>query len=125
MLKSILVVSAGGAIGCVARWVVGAKLNSVLPSIPLGTLLANLAGCYLIGLAIAYLGARPELAPEWRLFIVTGFLGGLTTFSTLSAEVAIALQAGRLATAFGELALHVGGGLLLVFLGMATAVSLR
>lgn len=125
MLKSILAVSAGGAIGCVARWVVGAKLNNVLPSIPLGTLLANLAGCYMIGLAIAYLGARPELAPEWRLFIVTGFLGGLTTFSTLSAEVALALQAGRLATAFGELALHVVGGLLLVFLGMATAVSLR
>lgn len=125
MLKSILAVSAGGAIGCVARWIVGAKLNSVLPSIPLGTLLANLAGCYMIGLAIAYLGARPELAPEWRLFIVTGFLGGLTTFSSLSAEVAVALQAGRLAAAFGELALHVGGGLLLVFLGMATAVSLR
>jgi CrcB protein len=102
-----------------------ARFNGVLAAIPLGTLLANLAGCYLIGLAIAYLGTRPMLAPEWRLFLVTGFLGGLTTFSTFSAEVVTLLQSGRLMWAFGALALHVMGGLLMTFLGITTVMLSR
>jgi len=125
MLKSILVISAGGAVGCVVRWLLSARFNGVLAAIPLGTLLANLAGCYLIGLAIAYLGTRPMLAPEWRLFLVTGFLGGLTTFSTFSAEVVTLLQSGRLMWAFGALALHVMGGLLMTFLGITTVMLSR
>jgi len=125
MLKSILVISAGGALGCLLRWVLGVKLNSLLSALPLGTLAANLVGCYLIGFAIAYLGARPAVAPEWRLFVVTGFLGGLTTFSTFTAEVAAALQAGRMMWAFGELAVHICGGLVMVFLGMATATLVQ
>ncbi|HEX2603673.1 MAG TPA: fluoride efflux transporter CrcB [Oxalicibacterium sp.] len=120
MLKSILVISAGGTIGCLARWLLGTRFNAVLASVPLGTLIANLAGCYMIGLAIAYLGARPMLAPEWRLFIVTGFLGGLTTFSSFSAEVVTLLQSGRMMWAFATLSLHVVGGLLMTFLGIAT-----
>jgi len=120
MLKSILAISAGGAIGCLVRWQLGARLNGVFASIPLGTLVANLAGCYLIGLAIAYLGARPMLAPEWRLFIVTGLLGGLTTFSSFSAEVMTLLQTGRVMWAFAALSLHVAGGLAMTFLGIAT-----
>lgn len=120
MLKSILVISAGGAVGCVARWMLGSRLNGLFPSVPLGTLVANLAGCYLIGLAIAYLGTRPMLAPEWRLFIVTGFLGGLTTFSSFSAEVMTLLQAGRMMSAFALLSMHVIGGLAMTFMGIAT-----
>jgi CrcB protein len=122
MLKSILVISAGGAVGCIARWVLSARLNGLFTSIPFGTLVANLAGCYMIGLAIAFLGARPMLAPEWRLFLVTGFLGGLTTFSTFSAEVVTMLQAGRMMWAFGTIALHVIGGLTMTFLGIATVM---
>jgi CrcB protein len=125
MLKSILVISAGGTIGCLVRWVLGARLNGMLSSIPLGTLVANLVGCYLIGLAIAYLGARPGLAPEWRLFIVTGFLGGLTTFSSFSAEVVTLLQSGRMMWAFATLSLHVIGGLMMTFLGIATVTLTR
>jgi CrcB protein len=125
MLKSILVISAGGAIGCLARWVLGSRLNGVFASVPLGTLVANLAGCYLIGLAIAYLGARPMLAPEWRLFIVTGFLGGLTTFSSFSAEVMTLLQAGRMMPAFALLSMHVIGGLAMTFCGIATVTLTR
>lgn len=120
MLKSILVISAGGAVGCVARWMLGSRFNGVFASVPLGTLLANLAGCYLIGVAIAYLGTRPMLAPEWRLFIVTGFLGGLTTFSSFSAEVMTLMQAGRMMSAFALLSMHVIGGLAMTFLGIAT-----
>lgn len=120
MLKSILVISAGGAVGCVARWMLGSRFNGVFASVPLGTLLANLAGCYLIGVAIAYLGTRPMLAPEWRLFIVTGFLGGLTTFSSFSAEVMALMQAGRMMSAFALLSMHVIGGLAMTFLGIAT-----
>lgn len=120
MLKSILVISAGGTIGCLARWLLGARLNGIFASVPLGTLAANLVGCYLIGMAIAYLGARPTLAPEWRLFIVTGFLGGLTTFSSFSAEVVTLAQTGRMMWAFATLSLHVIGGLTMTFLGIAT-----
>jgi len=120
MLKSILVISAGGAVGCVARWLLGSRLNGIFASVPLGTLVANLAGCYLIGVAIAYLGTRPMLAPEWRLFIVTGFLGGLTTFSSFSAEVMTLMQAGRMLSAFALLSMHVIGGLAMTFLGIAT-----
>ncbi|HTH45033.1 MAG TPA: fluoride efflux transporter CrcB [Oxalicibacterium sp.] len=125
MLKSILVISAGGAIGCIARWLLSARLNSVFAAIPLGTLVANLVGCYLIGLAIAYMGTRPALAPEWRLFVVTGMLGGLTTFSTFSAEVVTLLQAGRISWAFAMLALHVLGGLVMTFLGIASVMLTR
>jgi CrcB protein len=125
MLKSILVISAGGAIGCLVRWVLGARFNGLFASIPLGTLIANLVGCYLIGLAIAYLGARPMLAPEWRLFLITGFLGGLTTFSSFSAEVVTMLQNGRMMWAFATLSLHVMGGLAMTFLGIATLALTR
>jgi CrcB protein len=119
MLKSILIISAGGAIGCLARWGLGVRLNGLFAAVPLGTLIANLAGCYLIGLAIAYLGARPMLAPEWRLFLITGLLGGLTTFSSFSAEVVTMLQGGRVMWAFATLSLHVIGGLAMTFLGIA------
>ena len=97
MLKSVLAISTGASIGALLRWFLGAALNSFFPLIPLGTLVANLIGGYLIGLAIAIFAASPGFAPEWRLFIITGFLGALTTFSTFSAEVTSLMQEGRFA----------------------------
>ena len=99
MWTAVAAVSLGAALGALLRWALGASLNQAFPSLPAGTLLANLLGGYLVGLAVALLSQQPQLPPEWRLFIITGFLGGLTTFSTFSAEVVGALQQGRFAFA--------------------------
>jgi len=120
MLQSILVIGLGAWAGAVLRWFLGAGLNSVFPTVPLGTLAANLIGGYLIGLAVAFLGARPELPPELRLLVITGFLGGLTTFSTFSAEVVSLLQGGQLNWALVTIAIHVIGSVALTLLGIAT-----
>lgn len=123
-LAELLSISVGAALGALLRWWLGAQFNHLTPSIPLGTLLANATGGYLIGVAIAYLGNHPELSPQWRLLIVTGFLGGLTTFSTFSAEVVSLIQQGRLLVASGAIALHVGVSLLLTLLGIGTVTLL-
>ena len=98
----------------------GLKLNSIFPALPPGTLAANLIGGYVIGLAIAYFAQAPNIAPEWRLLIITGFCGGLTTFSTFSAEVVSLLEADRLAWAMGGIATHVVGSLAMTLAGLAT-----
>ncbi len=120
MWRPVLAISLGAAFGALLRWQLGVRLNSVFPALPPGTLAANLIGGYIIGLAIAYLAGAPNIAPEWRLFIVTGFCGGLTTFSTFSAEVVTHLQEGRLAWAMGAIAVHVAGSLLMTLAGLAT-----
>ena len=120
MLTAILAVSLGAALGALSRWGLGLGLNHVFPALPPGTLLANLIGGYLVGLAVALFALRPELPAEWRLFVITGFLGGLTTFSTFSAEVVQALQAGRTGWALATVATHVLGSLLLTLAGLAT-----
>ena len=99
MLASILAISAGASLGALLRWQLGLRLNALWPALPLGTLAANLVGGYCIGLALAWLAQHPELSPQWRLFIVTGLLGGLTTFSTYTAEVVTQLQQGHTASA--------------------------
>ena len=86
-MMGVLAVAAGAALGALARWWFGMLLNPVFPVLPLGTLAVNVLGGYGIGLAIAYFTAHPGIAPEYRLFAITGFLGGFTTFSTFSAEV--------------------------------------
>ena len=83
----VLAISIGAAAGALLRWQLGVQLNSLFPVLPPGTLAANLVGGYIIGLAIDYFARAPHLSPEWRLLIITGFCGGLTTFSTFSAEV--------------------------------------
>jgi CrcB protein len=120
MLNSILAISVGASAGAVLRWLLGRSLNALFPAIPLGTLAANLIGGYLIGIAMAIFTAIPGLAPEWRLFIITGFLGGLTTFSTFSAEVVTLLQQGRLLWAGAAISAHVTGSLAMTVLGLAT-----
>jgi len=120
MWKSILAISLGAALGALLRWVLGEKLNALFPTIPPGTLVANLIGAYVVGLAIAFFASYTALAPEWRLLIITGFCGGLTTFSTFSAELIPLLQQGRLSWALSAVALHVVGSVLFTFAGIAT-----
>lgn len=122
---TLIAISLGAALGALARWGLGLALNGLFPSIPPGTLVANLVGGYLVGLALPLLTAHPEWGPAWRLFVVTGFLGGLTTFSAFSGEVAHLLQQGRLALAAGAITLHVGGSLALTLAGFATVAALR
>lgn len=125
MLNSILVISAGASLGALLRWVLGTALNAAYPPIPLGTLTANVLGGYIIGLSLSLFASLPGLAPEWRLFVITGFLGALTTFSTFSAEVGILLQEQRLLLAGAAIALHVCGSLAALFLGMGTFALIR
>jgi len=101
-LYAFLAVGIGAAIGAWLRWGLGLWLNPAVPELPLGTLSANLVGGYLIGLAIAFFMQNPGISPEWRLLIITGFLGGLTTFSTFSAETVTLLMRGQYAWGGGH-----------------------
>jgi CrcB protein len=125
MLGSVISISIGAALGALLRWVLAGRFNPAHPSIPLGTLAANLIGGYVIGLAVAYFTERPDLPPEVRLFVITGFLGGLTTFSTFSAEVVALLHEARLLTAFTTVLVHTIGSFTLTALGMWTVRLLR
>lgn len=118
MLKSLIVIAAGASLGAWLRWLLGMKLNALFPTIPPGTVVANMVGGYIIGLAIAFLAASPTLSPEWRLLIITGFCGGLTTFSTFSAETVALIQEGRLVWALGSISLHVLGSLAMTAAGL-------
>ena len=125
MFTAIAAISLGASLGAVLRWGLGLGLNHWFPALPLGTLLANLLGAYLIGLAMALFAQAQHLPPEWRLFVMTGFLGGLTTFSTFSAEVVTALNQGRLGWAAATVSVHLLGSLVLTLLGLATPLWLR
>ena len=118
MLKSLFVIAVGASLGAWLRWLLGMKLNALFPTIPPGTVVANMVGGYIIGLAIAFLAASPTLSPEWRLLIITGFCGGLTTFSTFSAETVALIQEGRLLWALGSISLHVVGSLAMTAAGL-------
>ena len=125
MWKTLIAISAGASIGAMLRWCLSLLLNEYFPAIPPGTLLANLIGAYIVGIAIAYFSTSAALSPEWRLFIITGFCGGLTTFSTFSVEIVALLQQGRAAMACGAIAAHLGGSVLMTFAGIGTSVWIR
>jgi len=125
MWTAVIAVAAGAALGALGRWGLSNALNGLFPNLPPGTLVANLVGGYGIGLAMALLAQAPQLSPEWRLFIVTGFLGGLTTFSTFSAEVVLALQQGRTGWALATAATHLAGSVLMTLAGLATPLLWR
>lgn len=125
LFSSIIAISIGASAGATIRWLLGVALNAIIPSIPLGTLAANLVGGYLIGLAISLFVYFPEISDTWRLLIVTGFLGGLTTFSAFSFEVVTVLQNGRLLLATSIIGLHVVGSLIMTMLGLATIAAFR
>ncbi len=125
MWKSILVIGIGGALGTLLRWWLGSKLNSYFPTIPPGTIAVNLGAGYIIGAAIAFFSSFSAIAPEWRLFVITGFCGGLSTFSTFSAELVTLLREGQVLWALGEVAVHLFGSLLMVIAGIGTVEWLR
>ena len=124
LLPALLAVFVGAGVGACLRFALGESLNRWLPQLPLGTLVANLIGAYLVGVAIAFFAWRTELSPLWRLALITGFLGGLTTFSTYSAEVVDAILRGELGWALTTAATHLVGSLLLTSLGLATVKAL-
>jgi CrcB protein len=125
MFNSIAAISIGASLGALLRWWLGLLFNNYFPAIPPGTLAANLIGGYLVGLALALFATYSALAPEWRLLVITGFCGGLTTFSTFSAELVTLLQQGRPTLALSAAALHVLGSLLMTFAGIATVAWVR
>ena len=119
-LPSVLAICLGACIGALARWRLGLWLTTPGALLPWGTLAANWIGAYAIGLAFAFFQAQPQLDPVWRLAIITGLLGALTTFSTFSIEVITLLQQGRVLIASGVAGLHLFGSLLLTWLGLKT-----
>ncbi len=125
MWLSILAIFFGAGFGALLR--AGFNLLTVgfASVIPMGTLLSNLVGGYLIGIAVAYFGNNPSLSPEWRLLVITGFLGGLTTFSSFSAEVVAFMQRGEITWALGTALVHLIGSLALTFLGILTYQALK
>lgn len=121
-----LIAVAGGAVGGAwLRWWLSLQLNPIFPTLPFGTLTANLIGGYLIGLAVSAINLDLGLSPQARLFLMTGFCGGLTTFSTFSAETFALLSRGQVAWGIGEIAIHVTGSLLATTLGVFTVALAR
>ena len=116
-MLNIFAICIGACIGALSRWGLGLWLSSGT-SLPWGTLASNLIGGYLIGVCVALFQSMPQLDPAWKLFIVTGFLGALTTFSSYSAEVIGLLQQQRLASALGWASIHLMGSLLMTYMGM-------
>ncbi|QYG03465.1 fluoride efflux transporter CrcB [Massilia sp. NP310] len=122
---SFAAVGLGAALGAWLRWALSLWLGGLHGFVQVGTLAANLVGGYLIGIALGFFAGQPGLAPEWRLFAITGFLGGLTTFSSFSGESVTLLQRGEVGWALAHTALHLFGSLLLCAAGFATWRALR
>lgn len=121
-----LVVGIGGALGCWLRWLLGLLLNPLFPTLPLGTLAANLLGGFLMGGVLGVFDHFQTLPPELRLFVATGFLGGLTTFSTFSAESTTLLLRQQYLWFAGHVTLHLAGSIAMTVAGIAiTRVLLR
>ena len=120
MIGQLAMIAVGASLGAWLRWGLSHWLNPRIADFPLGTLSANLIGGYLVGIAVAFFSANTSLSPEWRLLAITGFLGGLTTFSTFSAEVTELLGRGEWTTGFLLAATHLVGSLLLTAAGFAT-----
>jgi CrcB protein len=120
MWLSILAIFCGAGLGALLRAGFNLATVSVAATLPLGTFISNMLGGYMIGIAIAFFGNNPNLSPEWKLFVITGFLGGLTTFSSFSAEVVAFIERGELAWALGTALLHLLGSIALTFIGILT-----
>jgi CrcB protein len=124
MISAIAVIMIGAGLGAVLRWILGIWLNPIWPNLPLGTLTANLVGGLIIGLVGEFFVSRGPLPQEWRLAVITGFLGGLTTFSTFSYEVSTLIQQGRIISAGIEITAHLVGSILLTLTGIVIAQHL-
>ncbi len=125
MWRSVAAVVVGGGLGCLLRWFLANWFSGTGSVIPLGTLTSNLAGGYIVGVALAFFALNTNLAPEWRLLVITGFCGGLTTFSSFSGEVVNMLRQDRILWAFATVTLHLFGSLLMTFAGIATVTGMK
>lgn len=123
-MPTVLAICIGASLGALARWQLGLWLSPGGALMAWGTLAANLIGAYLVGVCVGVFQQWPELDPVWRLMLVTGFLGALTTFSSFSAEVVLMLQQSRYALALGTASLHLLGSLALTVLGLKTVALL-
>lgn len=117
MVKPLFAVIVGGSVGCVIRWQLSLRLNSLFPLLPLGTLLVNLIAGFIIGGALAFFLRQPQLDPGWKLLITTGLCGGMSTFSTFSVELFSLLQSGNYAWVMVSILAHVLGSLLMTAAG--------
>lgn len=115
----LLAVGVGAVLGAWLRWALSLSLNTVLPNLPLGTLTANLVGGFIIGVAVELFTLHPVLAPEIRLFVITGFLGALTTFSAFSAEAVALLQRAQYGWALLLIGAHLLGSIAMTLAGIA------
>lgn len=122
MIRNIFCIAAGASVGATLRWILSLAFNNAVPLIPMGTLLANLSGGYLMGVMLGAVAFFPQISLEMKLFIVTGFLGSLTTFSAFSGEVVLLLQQRHFLAVFVMISLHVAGSLLMTGLGIATFI---
>lgn len=120
-MLQIVAISLGASVGALSRWQLSLWLNQGHAVLPWGTLAANWIGAYIVGVAVVFFQSQTQIDPAWRLAVITGFLGALTTFSTFSAEVIGMLQHGRFALAVGTAGLHLLGSLLLTWVGMRSA----
>jgi CrcB protein len=121
---SAAAVGAGASIGGLLRWRLGEWLNGLHPDVPPGTLLVNVVGGLLMGVALGFASRHPEWAPHWRLFLTTGFLGGFTTFSTFSGEVVALLMQDKLLPALLASTLHLAGSVAATAIGLAVFQAL-
>jgi fluoride exporter len=122
---ALAAIGGGAMLGAWLRWWLGLRLNPLVAAMPMGTLAANLLGGYLVGVAVAFLAQHPELPAEVRLAVVTGFLGGLTTFSSFSAEVVHLIQTAQYGWAVLAATMHLGGSLVMTGLGIWSVALLR
>ena len=125
MINSFLAIAVGATLGAWTRWGLGLWLNPLNGNLPIGTLTANLIGGYGIGVAIAWFAAYPGLLLEWRLLVITGLLGALTTFSTFSAEVVHLISRQQYGWALAEIVLHLLGSLAMTSLGLLSVRGVR
>ena len=118
MSWSIFIICVGACFGALSRWGLANALNALTPTLPLGTLVVNIGGGFIIGIAVSTFGHNPNISNEWKLLIITGFLGSLTTFSTFSAEVVSHIQSGRMTLAIASILAHVFGSLAATLFGI-------
>ncbi|MFQ1045531.1 fluoride efflux transporter CrcB [Acinetobacter sp. NIOH-H-8] len=117
MYLSLLSIALGSVIGDWLRWGISLRFNSVFENIPFGTVIVNLIGAFIIGLAVSFF-SNSSISPNYKLFVVTGFCGALTTFSTFSVEIVALLQASKFEYAISTIAIHVIGSLIFTVLGI-------